>query len=151
MRNDFVGAEEAGAWQIGTTHLLSTAPLLGSLKMFKEAGLERIRAKSLNQTEYLMTLIDALPQICGYSLGNPRQANQRGGHVAVEHAEAIRISKTLKTRGVVPDFRFPNVIRLAPVALYNTYAELWQTVQILREIVEKKEYEQVAQGRGLVA
>jgi kynureninase len=151
MRNDFVGAEEAGAWQIGTTHLLSTAPLLGSLKIFKEVGLEQIRVKSLNQTEYLMALIDALPQTCGYSIGNPRQANQRGGHVAVEHAEAIRISKTLKMRGVVPDFRFPNVIRLAPVALYNTYAELWQTVQILREIVEKKEYEQVAQGRGLVA
>ncbi|MGZ6507225.1 MAG: kynureninase [Tumebacillaceae bacterium] len=151
MIHDFEGAPSAGAWQIGTTHLFSSAPLLGSLNIFQEAGIERVRAKSLQQTEYLMQLIDELPSALGYTIGNPRDALRRGGHVSLEHAEAIRICKALKARGVIPDFRYPNVIRLAPVALYTSYEDIWQTVQILKEIVENKEYEAFAQGREVVA
>jgi kynureninase len=151
MLFDFEGASSAGAWQIGTTHLLSSAPLLGSLQIFADAGIERVRAKSLRQTAYLMELIDALPAELGYTIGNPREDERRGGHVSLEHPEAVRICKALKARGIVPDFRFPNVIRLAPVALYNTYEELWRTAEVLREIVANKEYEQYANERNVVA
>ncbi len=151
MSNEFVGAGNSGAWQIGTTHLLSSAALLGSLPIFHEAGLERIRAKSLRQTSYMMDLIDDLPAELGYSIGSPRQADRRGGHVALEHAEAVRICKVLKARQVIPDFRFPNVIRLAPVALYTTYSDVWQAVQVLRQIAQNREYEQFELGRSVVA
>lgn len=151
MIHDFEGAPNAGAWQIGTTHLFSSAPLLGSLRIFQEAGIERVRAKSLQQTAYLMGLIDELPASFGYTIGNPRAEARRGGHVSLEHEEAIRICKALKARGVIPDFRFPNVIRLAPVALYTSYEDIWNTVRILREIIENKEYEQFAKGREVVA
>ena len=151
MVYDFEGAASAGAWQIGTTHLLSSAPLLGSLKIFQEAGIDRVRAKSLRMTDYLMELIDALPESYGYAIGNPREAERRGGHVALEHAEAIRICKALKQHGIVPDFRFPNVIRLAPVALYNTFEDVWRTVEALKQIVDGKEYEQFPTEREVVA
>ncbi|PWK15678.1 kynureninase [Tumebacillus permanentifrigoris] len=151
MVHEFEPADSAGAWQIGTTHLLSTAPLLGSLKIFEEAGIDRIRAKSLRQTEYMMQLIDRLPVELGYSIGNPRDDARRGGHVSLEHAEAVRICKALKARHIIPDFRFPNVIRLAPIALYNTYEEIWRTVEALREIIENREYEAFATERGVVA
>jgi kynureninase len=71
--------------------------------------------------------------------------------VALEHPDAVRICKALKARGVVPDFRAPNVIRLAPVPLYNSFSEVWQTVQMLKEIVEKGEHEQFSGQRGTVA
>ncbi|TCP59156.1 kynureninase [Tumebacillus sp. BK434] len=152
MVHDFEGAPSAGAWQIGTPHLLSTAPILGSLRIFHEAGIERLRAKSLRQTGFFMKLVEELlPAALGYSLGNPRAAERRGGHISLEHAEAVRICKALKARGIVPDFRAPNVVRLAPVALYNTFEEIWQTVQALKAIVEHKEYEQFELGRNVVA
>ena len=61
------------------------------------------------------------------------------------------IDAWLKARGIVPDFRAPNVIRLAPVPLYTSYHELWQTVRALREIVDTGEHLRLAKGRELVA
>ena len=152
MSHDFRPSGDAGAWQISSNPQLSAAPLRASLKMFKEAGIERVRQKSLRLTEFLMELVD---EISGppydYRIGNPREPKRRGGHVAVEHAEAARICKALKARGVVPDFRMPNVVRLAPIALYNTFHEVWRTVQHLKAIVETKEFERFPAGRDLIA
>jgi kynureninase len=153
MALDFVQAAGAGAWQISTPPVLGAAALFGALRMFREAGIREIREKSLEQTGYLMFLIDELLASPPYrfSVGNPRQDARRGGHVALEHPDAVRIAKALKGRGVVPDFRYPNVIRLAPIALYTTYVELWRTVQILREIVDSGEQRQFSAQRGTVA
>ncbi|MFN8591251.1 MAG: kynureninase [Thermomicrobiales bacterium] len=154
MVHRWQGAASAGAWQISTPPLLATAPLRGALRIFREAGIAAIRAKSLAQTEYLAQLIErsgltAPPY--GFAIGSPRQPERRGGHLAVEHAQADRVAKALKARGIVPDFRAPNVIRLAPTALYTTYRELWQTVQTLREIIDRGEHLHMAEGRNLVA
>ena len=118
--------------------------------MFVEAGIERIREKSLKITDYLMSLITEIASL-GYSIGNPREASRGGGHVDVIHPEAARICKCLKKRGVIPDFRMPDVVRLAPIPLYNTFHETWQTAQHLQEIVERREYETVPPGRDLIA
>ena len=53
----------------------------------------------------------------------------RGGHVAPEHAEAVRTNEALKAADVIPDFRYPNVIRLAPSPLYTSFAEVWEFVR----------------------
>ncbi|MGI6703539.1 MAG: kynureninase [Clostridia bacterium] len=154
MDPDFRPAPDAGAWQIGTVHLFSTAPIHGSMKIFTEAGIDNIRKKSLNQTEYLMFLIDNLltGEPYNFKIGTPRDPSRRGGHVALEHdSEAIRINSALKKRGVVPDFRFPNVIRLAPIALYTSYHEIWQVVQHIKEIIDSREYEAFPKERGTVS
>ncbi len=154
MAPGFQPAPDAGAWQIGTVHLFSTAPLNGSLKIFTEAGIDNIRKKSLKQTEYLMFLIDS--QLAGepynFSIGTPRQPGRRGSHVALEHdTEAVRINSALKKRGVIPDFRMPNVIRLAPTALYTSYNEIWRVVQHIRDIIDLKEHESFSLTRGTVS
>ncbi|MBV9580898.1 MAG: kynureninase [Chloroflexi bacterium] len=146
----FSPASTAGAWQISTPSVLGAAALYGSLRMISEAGLEVLREKSLDLTGYLMFLVDELLTPLGFCVGTPREAERRGGHVAVEHAEALRISRALRVRGVVPDFRPPNVIRLAPVALYTTYTEIWETVQALREIVATGAYTQYEPSIDLV-
>lgn len=151
MALEFTPAEAAGAWQIGTTTVLSAAALYGSLAIHREAGIERIRAKSLALTDYLIFLIDEVLAQHGFTVGNPREPERRGGHVALEHPDAVRICKALKARGVIPDFRAPNVIRLAPVPLYNSFSDVWATVQALKEIVEKGEHEQFSGQRGTVA
>ncbi len=153
MVHHWEGAGDAGAWQISTIPLLSAAAVLGSLSIFEEAGIEAIRAKSLAQTDYLIELIQG-SGLCdapyGYRIGTPRDHARRGGHVAVEHDDGLRISMALKARGIVVDFRQPDVVRLAPIALYTSYREIWQTVQALREIIETGAHLQIDVTPGQV-
>ena len=143
-------AVDAGAYQIGTPHMLSLAPVIGSLEMFEEAGIGRIREKSLELTEYLLELIHVELSGNGFIVGNPIDET-RGGHILLEHAEAARICKALKEDGVIPDFRAPNGVRLAPVALYNSFEDVWRTVQKLKVIMDEKRYEKFENKRGVVA
>ncbi|RFA36050.1 kynureninase [Virgibacillus dokdonensis] len=151
MEHNLTHAAHAGAFQIGTPHVLSAAPLIGSLEMITEAGIEAIRKKSLQLTAYFMNLIDKELAGYGFTIANPRSDSLRGGHIYLEHKEAARICKALKANGVIPDFRNPNGIRLAPVALYNTFSEVWQTVQILKNIMEEKTYTNYENKRGVIA
>jgi kynureninase len=150
MAPDFKGAKGAGRWQISTPSLFASAALYGSLAIFAEASITRIRAKSLALTDYLIALVDELGDH-GYAVGTPREHARRGGHVAVEHADAPRICKALKARGVIPDFRPPNIIRLAPIALYTSFHEVYQAARHLRAIVAGGEHLRYAEGREVVA
>jgi kynureninase len=151
MEHDFLPARSAGAYQIGTPHVLSLAPLLGSLEMFSEAGIERIRRKSLGLTQYLIDLIEQGLAGAGFSVLTPRADRRRGGHVALKHADAARICEALKDNGVVPDFRAPNIIRLAPVALYTSYTDVYEMVWILAKIMAERQYAKYENRRGVVA
>jgi len=145
----FEHSRSAGGWQISSPAILSSAPIEGSLRIILEAGIDAIREKSLKMTSYLMFLVDKILSDKPYSftIGMPREAERRGGHVALEHEESMRISEASRVRGVVSDFRPPNVIRVAPIPLYNTYCEIWKVVQHLKEIVDKKEYERFPKER----
>ncbi|WP_088014492.1 kynureninase [Gottfriedia acidiceleris] len=151
MKHEFVPSDTVGAYQIGTPHILSMAPLVGSLEMYKEASIEKIREKSLHSTAYLMSLINE--ELCdfGFTIGNPLEDSYRGGHVCLEHDDAARICKSLKLNGIVPDFRAPNVIRLAPIAFYTSYTDVWNSVQILKKIMVEKQYEQFKNEREIIA
>jgi kynureninase len=151
MEHTLIPAETAGAFQIGTPHVLSLAPLIGSLEIFAEAGIENIREKSLLINQYLMDLIEHELKDIGFTIGNPREDARRGGHISLEHKEAARICKSLKENGIIPDFRAPNIIRLAPVALYTSYEEVWKVVQTLKTIMTEKQYEKFPNEREVVA
>ena len=154
MAPEFAGAAAAGRWQMGTPPILAAAPLRGSLRLFAEAGIAEIRTKSLAQTDFLIDLMDRsglLAPSYGYGIATPRDRGRRGGHVAVTHPDGARIARALRTRGIVPDFRPPDVVRLAPAPLYTTYHEVWHTVRALGDIVETGEHLRGAAGRDLVA
>ncbi|MCW4051647.1 MAG: kynureninase [Candidatus Bathyarchaeota archaeon] len=150
---EFEHAKNAGGWQISSPAILSSAPLEGSLKIILEAGIEKIRQKSLKLTAYLMHLIDNVlsRQPYNFQIGTPREASRRGGHVAVVHEEGMRISEALRAKGVISDFRPPNFIRIAPVPLYNSYYEVWRTVQLLKEIIDKEEYKKFPRDRKKIS
>jgi kynureninase len=150
MQLAFTPAADAGAWQISTPSVLGAAALYGSLGLIGEAGIDAIRRKSLDLTGYLLFLADELLVPLGFAVGTPREVARRGGHVALEHPDALRITRALRARGVIPDFREPNVIRLAPVALYTSYLEIWRTVDILRGIVQTGAYIGFDADRGAV-
>ncbi|MFS0778096.1 kynureninase [Neobacillus sp. 3P2-tot-E-2] len=151
MEHALTPAESAGAYQIGTPHVLSLSPLLGALEIFAEAGIENIREKSLKITRFLMDLVDQELSNMGFRIGSPEEDLRRGGHVSLEHNEAARICKALKENGIIPDFRAPNIIRLAPVALYTSYCEVWEAVALLKKIMREKQYENFKNERDVVA
>jgi kynureninase len=151
MSNEFTPAEAAGAYQIGTPHVLSMAPLLGAFELIHAAGIGRIREKSLALTAFMMELIDTGLAGEGFSVVTPREPGRRGGHVALRHAEAARICKALKDARVIPDFRPPDIIRLCPAPLYATFAEAAEVVRILKEIAVRRDYLKYPNVRELVA
>ncbi|TFJ91919.1 kynureninase [Lentibacillus salicampi] len=151
MAHVLTPAPDAGTYQIGTPHLLSAAPLLGSLEMFYEAGIDNIRQKSLELTQYLIELLERELTDYSFTIANPRDTATRGGHVNIEHPDAARICKALKADGVIPDYRRPNGIRLAPVALYNTFTDVWDTIQILKTIMIEERYKFFENERGIIA
>jgi len=152
MRTEFDPARTAAAWQIGTTTMLSSAPVEGSLRMMAEAGIGNIREKSLQITGYLMYLIDEMlgGEPYNYGVATPREPERRGGHVGVTHEDAWRITQALIARGVVPDFRPPNIIRLAPIPLYISYHDVWAVAKHLKAVIDGGEHEAFSDDRGTV-
>jgi len=143
-------AIDVAAYQIGTPHILSLAPIIGALELFEEVGIKKVREKSLQLTDYMLALIEKELSEYNFTIGNPVDET-RGGHILLEHVEAARICKALKEDGVIPDFRAPNGVRLAPVALYNSFEDVWHTVQKLKRIMDEKRYEKFENKRGVVA
>lgn len=151
LRDHYEPVDNAGAWQTGTGCILSLAAIDGALDVFEGVKMSDLRNKSLDLTGYLMYLIDTQLTQYGFSVGNPREDACRGGHVALVHEDAIRINEALKAADVIPDFRYPNIIRLAPVPQYTRYVDVYELVERIKTIMEKKEYEKFANKAGTVA
>ncbi|XP_075979640.1 kynureninase-like [Anticarsia gemmatalis] len=150
LKQEFDHQQNASGWQTGTPSVFSMATLEGSLKIMNEAGITNIRRKSLHITGYLMFLIESKLKEYGFAIGNLKEDEKRGGHVCLEHDEGYRISMALKAKGVVPDFRDPNVIRLTPAALYTSYEEVYKMVDILLDIAKTESYKSFNKNRNFV-
>ena len=151
---EFDHARSAGGWQISSPGILGSSPVEGSLELINQAGIEAIRSKSMAMTDYLVYLVEEYltGEPYHFQIVTPRDASARSGHIALtRESEAFRINQALKHKGVVPDFRPPGLIRIAPSPLYNTYQEIWQVVQYLREIIDKREYDHFSDTRDEIS
>ncbi len=149
MMGEFARAA-AAALQIGTPPVLSMAPLEGALGAVEEAALNRIRTKSLALTEFLREAIELELPNAGFTFATPLEPGCRGGHLALLPGAAGGVCQSLRRSGVVPDFRPPDLIRLAPAPLYTSFTECWDAIQILKRIMSYRSYEQTPAVRGLV-
>ena len=137
-------ARGAAGLQVGTPPVLGMAALEGALALTEQAGIGALREKSLRLTNYLM---DGLKE---FRFANPREDRRRGGHVALLHPEASRLCRALKDEGVITDFRPPDIVRLAPVPLHNSFEDCHHTVEKLRTIMRERDYEKYPGGHALV-
>jgi kynureninase len=125
----------------GTPTILSLAAVEVGLDLLLEAGLDRLRAKSLGQSEYLIALWQALLAPLGFRLNSPRQADRRGSHITLGHDEGWRIAQALiGEMNVLPDFRAPDNIRFGIAPLYNTYGDIHAAATRLRRVVDEGRY-----------
>ena len=138
---DFSPAPGIAHFLVSSPPILSALAMEASLEMFFEAGMERIRGKSVAQTSYLIDLFDLRLAPLGFSLGTPRDPAVRGSHVSIRHPEGYRINRALiEEMDLIPDFREPDNIRLGIAPLYNTFEEIYEGVERIRCVVEEKRY-----------
>jgi kynureninase len=125
----------------GTPSVLGLVAIEAGLEVLAGVGIGALRAKSTALTELVVALWRAWLEPLGFTLGSPADPARRGGHVALRHPDAYRIDRALIERaGVVTDFRAPDRIRLAPVAAYTRFTEVWDAMDRLRRLVEAGEH-----------
>jgi kynureninase len=139
MEPQFRAAAGAAAWQLSNPPVLAAAPLLASLGIFMEAGIEPLRRKSIALTAFLEEQLRAVaPQA---QVITPSQPAQRGCQLSVRiGASAQRghdVLAGLTARGIVVDWRAPDIIRVAPVPLYNGYEDAWHFARTLGELLPR--------------
>ena len=131
LQPDFVPVPGAEGWQVSNPPILAMAPLRASLAIFDEIGMPALRTKSEMLTGYLQYLLDLLPP-GRFEVITPRDPAQRGCQLSIlVHERPREVIQVLEAEGVVCDFREPNVVRVAPVPLYNTFQEVWRFAQVL--------------------
>ncbi len=137
-----------GRFLAGTPPILQLAAVEEGVRVTVEAGMDRIRAKSVALTELLVALHDEWLAPLGFSLGTPRDPARRGSHVSLRHEDAWPITRTLiESARVVPDFRGPDSIRLGVAPLYTSFTEVYDALDRLRGIVERGELLDAAPAR----
>jgi kynureninase len=137
---DYTPAEGIHRFLCGTPSILSLQSMEAGVDLMLEVGLDRLRAKSINLTNYLVDLYDSLLAPLGFQLGSPREQDRRGSHISIRHAEGYRINRALiEELNVIPDFREPDNIRLGLAPLYTSFEDVWEAIdRIRRAVVEER-------------
>jgi kynureninase len=122
----------------GTPPVLAMQPLKDMLELIAEAGLAAVRRKSVALTEHAIALADEMLAPLGAVLASPRDAAERGSHVTVDHPRFAEVTAAVWERGVIPDFRPPDGIRIGLSPLSTSFAELERGVEaIARELRDR--------------
>lgn len=130
----FVPRPTADGWQLSNPPILAMAPLRASLELFDEAGIGALRSKSLRLTAFLEALLDAVPG-SPFEILTPRDPEARGCQLSLRVQDRPRERfAALESAGIVADFRPPEVIRVAPVPLYNSFHDVWRAARALAEV-----------------
>jgi kynureninase len=129
---DFVPRPGADGWQLSNPPILSMAPLRASLQIFDDAGIESLRQKSIVLTGYLEWLLDRAPHK-RFEVITPKPPGERGCQLSLRILDRPRETlHGLEAMGLIADYRPPDVVRVAPVPLYNTFHEVWRAVGLLQ-------------------
>jgi kynureninase len=132
LEPEFIPVASADGWQISNPPIFSMAPLRASLAIFDAAGgMEPLRAKSVRLTGYLEFLLTRIGSK-KFTVITPHDSDERGCQLSIlAHEHPKELLKELESAGVKCDFREPNVIRVAPTPLYNTFHDVWRFARIL--------------------
>ena len=136
MQRTFVPQYGAAGWQLSNAPVLSMAALKASLELFDAAGMDRVREKSEQLTSYMLGLIDTIPSE-RFEIITPRALHRRGSQLSIRTLKSPEaLFEALTEAGVVCDFRRPDVIRVAPAPLYNSFEDVWRFCAILARHVD---------------
>ncbi len=135
MGPSFERASGIAGWLVGTPSILALTTVQAGVELVAEAGMDAIRAKGIALTEYGIALTDEWLGPLGCSIGSPRDPARRGAHVGIRHPSARRLTTALIERGVIPDFRAPDTIRIGLSPLSTSFADVHRGLAALRTLL----------------
>lgn len=139
MEPGFKPMEGAEGWQLSNAPILGMAAHLASLTIFDEVGMDAISKKRDDLTAYLEFIINTISETSeavDFEIITPKDPNKRGAQLSIlAHGQGKALFDVLSKNGVVADWREPNVIRIAPAPLYNSYEDVWRFGQFLKEAI----------------
>ncbi len=141
--HNYEKADGIGHMLCGTPSIISMSILDASLDVFHQFSIDSIREKSIGLNRYFQNTVNALLEEAGVpalELGCPVDAELRGSQISYVHTDAYAICQALISKGVIPDFRAPNVLRIGFSPLFLNYQALFEAAQILCGILDNKEY-----------
>ncbi len=151
MGPEYDPVDGIGRFLAGTPPVLDLAAVAVGAGLLAEAGIGRLREKSVALTSLVVDLHDAWLAPLGFELGTPRQPDRRGAHISIRHPDAWRICRALIERAdVVPDFRRPDSIRYGLPPVYTRFVDAWDAVDRLRRLVAEGVHLQVEPGAARV-
>lgn len=132
MKKGFKPMPGVDGWQLSNFPVLSGAPLLASLEIFQQAGIKKLRAKSELLTGYLTYLLHEIdPEGKSFTILTPADPKQRGCQLSIYmQRHGKKVFQALTKAGVIADWREPNVIRVAPVPLYNSFTDVFRFAEV---------------------
>jgi kynureninase len=139
MDSKFIPMRGAEGWQLSNPPIFQLAALKASLDIFEEAGMRALTEKSRKLTGFLEFLLGAIKDE-RISVITPSNANERGCQLSIRVKDSDKtLYKALSDKGVAADWREPDVIRVAPVPLYNTFTDVYKFAEILKSCLSKNE------------
>lgn len=133
MANQYEASPSIRRMLSGTPPVSGILAVQEGVRLTAEAGIEAIRTKSAALTTFALELLDAH----GLATVTPREPDLRGGHVTVQHPQAREITAAVAERGVLPDFREPDLIRLGLSPLSTSFAEVEAGIKVLAEVIDR--------------
>ncbi|MCZ2815034.1 kynureninase [Modestobacter sp. VKM Ac-2984] len=134
-------ADGVDRFAVGTPPVLAMAAVEVGARLSAEAGIDRLAAKGQALTELVIALADEWLAGDGVTVASPREATRRGSHVSLAHPQAWQLTQALIDRGVVPDFRTPDRLRLGPAPLYTRFVDVWDSMHRLRTVLADRVHE----------
>ena len=125
-----------GRFLCGTQPITSMAMVECGLDIFAQTSMAALRAKSLALTDLFITLVETRCAGFPLTLATPRDHAIRGSHVSYEHPNGYAVVQALIARGVIGDYREPQIMRFGFTPLYTSFADVWDAVEILRDVLE---------------
>ena len=140
MEKGFIPIESAEGWQLSNAPILSMAAHKASVAIFDEAGMDALVEKSEKLTAYLELIIEDLNRLNGdefkLEIITPKDKKFRGCQLSIiAHGKGKELYNEISRQGVIADWREPNVIRIAPVPLYNSFEDIWIFGEILKRTI----------------
>jgi kynureninase len=141
MSHGFTAADGIGRALCGTQPVVSLSLVECGLEVFEETDMAAIRAKSLALTDLFIALVEARCARHPLGLVTPREHARRGSQVSFTHPHGYAVMAALIERGVIGDYREPGIMRFGFTPLYTRFADVWDAVEILRDILDNERYD----------
>ena len=139
--DDYAPAPDIKRFLSGTPSVLSMISLDAALDVWAGVDLNNLRAKSVALGDLFIALVEARCAGHGFTLASPRNGQDRGSQVSFEHEQGYAIMQALIARGVIGDFRAPDIVRFGFTPLYTRYVDVWQAAEILYDIMETRAWD----------